>query len=412
MARWKNSVSVILASQVSKASRELTSVGYDRMLALPLSITQAYQLPNFEGTMISANPIARQQFARAAVITLFAATTHWFAAPSSAQQTATAATATAVLSPGARAAGPGGLTREQQNATVKLDYSTAALMDAIAIARTNLNAAVFSENADAASIKPKLDALAAAEAALANARIAEFRRLQSSALKLNTDQVTTVVQNSGRSGRASGAPDTTVTRRPGFLADRAALLSQGGPILVMLGDSITDGWRNTGRTVFTNAYAQYRTYNIGIGGIRTQNVMNQIEMGDLDGTDPKAAMLMIGTNNLPGGADSDESVAAGIAEIVNGLRRKLPNTKILLLGIFPRAVSATDPLRARIKNVNGMIAKLDDGKFVKYLDIGAKFLAADGTLTPQIMPDALHPNAAGYQIWADAVKDVIADMVK
>ena len=357
-----------------------------------------------------ANPRTRKQLTRSAAISLLAALSlSWFASPSFAQQTAT--TSAPALPPGARAATPGGLTRQQLNAAVSMDTAVASLSQAVTTARTDLNLAIYSEKTDAATVKSKVDALATAELALANARVNEFVKLQASDLKLSSEQVTTIVQNSTRSGRAGGAADSTVMRRPGFLADRAALLSQGGPQLVFLGDSITDFWRTTGRTVFTDTFAQYRPYNIGISGIRTQNVVNQIEMGDLDGTNPKAVEIMIGTNNL--GSDSDESIAAGVAEIVSGVRRKLPNAKILLLAIFPRANSAADPLRARIKNINGMIAKLDDGgQHVKFMDIGEKFLTADGTLTNQIMPDYLHPNAAGYQIWANAVKDVLAEMVK
>ena len=357
--------------------------------------------------MTSIIPTTRQSLARATVLALLTAgilaSTGLFAQ--------TAAPAAAALPPGSRAAGPGGLTREQLNAAFRLDDAVAALNQTVAAARTNLNAAIYADPSDPATIKSKIDALAAAELALANARTAEFAKLQASPLKLTAEQVNTVMQNANRSGRAGGAAPTTVTRRPGFLANRAALLAQGGPQLVMLGDSITDGWRNTGSAVFTNAFVKYRTYNIGIGGIRTQDVANQIEAGDLDGTTPKAAMLMIGTNNLQG--DSDESIAAGITQIIDALRKKLPNTRILLLGIFPRSMAADHPLRARIKTINGIVAKLDDGgKFVKYLDIGDKFLTADGTLTTQIMPDGLHPNAAGYQIWADAVKDVVAELVK
>lgn len=80
---------------------------------------------------------------------------------------------------------------------------------------------------------------------------------------------------------------------------------------------------------------------------------------------------------------------------------------MLLLGVFPRAVSATDPARAKIAAINKLISTFDDGKQVTYLDIGAKFLEPDGTLSAEIMPDALHPSAKGYQIWADAIQPVI-----
>jgi lysophospholipase L1-like esterase len=122
-------------------------------------------------------------------------------------------------------------------------------------------------------------------------------------------------------------------------------------------------------------------------------------------------MLMIGTNNL-GNKQSPEDTILGITAIVKELREKLPESKILLLAVFPRGAKADDPFRAQIKQVNEAIAKLDDGKNVKYLDIGEKFLAPDGELTKEIMPDALHPNAKGYKIWADAVGPSLDEMLK
>ncbi len=123
---------------------------------------------------------------------------------------------------------------------------------------------------------------------------------------------------------------------------------------------------------------------------------------------------MIGTNNLgnPPNATAEQT-AAGIKCVVEKLREKLPESKILLLGVFPRGAKADDPYRAQIKTINDTIAKLDDGgKHVKYLDLGAKFLDKDGTLPADIMPDALHPNEKGYQIWADAMGPALDEMLK
>jgi lysophospholipase L1-like esterase len=102
-----------------------------------------------------------------------------------------------------------------------------------------------------------------------------------------------------------------------------------------------------------------------------------------------------------------------VTKIVRTLQSNLPQTKVLLLGIFPRGFNADDPSRARIKAINEQIAKLDDGgKTVKYLDIGEKFLEEDGTLPREVMPDALHPNEKGYQIWAEAMAPTLAELMK
>src|SRR5207302_5853196 len=109
----------------------------------------------------------------------------------------------------------------------------------------------------------------------------------------------------------------------------------------------------------------------------------------------------------------DAKIAASVTKCVQTLPAKLPDTTTLLLGIFPRAMNPDDKARVRIKTINDSIKQLDDdGKTVKYLDIGDKFLEPDGTLPKSIMPDALHPNEKGYEIWAEAVKPTLDEMMK
>ncbi len=200
-----------------------------------------------------------------------------------------------------------------------------------------------------------------------------------------------------------------VKRHEGFLKEVKELA--GKVDLLFVGDSITDGWRRTGKAVWDESYAPLKAFNIGIGGDRTQHVIWRLQNGEVEGISPKLAVMMIGTNNL--GGNTNEEIVAGITGCVKELQTRLPKTKILLLGVFPRGAAADNPSRARIKAINADIAKLDDGgKTVKYMDIGDKFLDKDGVLTKEIMPDALHPNAKGYQIWADAIKAPIAEMMK
>ena len=198
-------------------------------------------------------------------------------------------------------------------------------------------------------------------------------------------------------------------RHEGFLKDLKAHDGKVG--ILFVGDSITDGWRGGGKEVFQKTYGNLDPYNIGIGGDRTQHVIWRLENGEVEGISPKVAVLMIGTNNL--GGNTNDEIVAGITKCVKDLNEKLPKTKVLLLGVFPRGQKADDPSRARIKAINEQIAKLDDGgKTVKYLDIGQKFLQEDGTLPKEIMPDALHPNAKGYQIWADAIQPTLDELMK
>lgn len=202
-------------------------------------------------------------------------------------------------------------------------------------------------------------------------------------------------------------------RHEGFLKDKEELLKKGPIQFVAVGDSITDGWRGGGKEVWAKTFGSYNPYNIGIGGDRTQHVLWRIDNGELDGItpNPKVAMLMIGTNNI--GNPDDQAIADGVIACVKDIHKHLPQTKVLLLAVFPRSAKGTDPVRARIKHINEIISKLDDGgKTVKYLDIGDKFLDENKDLPKDIMPDALHPNAKGYQIWADAIKPTLDEMMK
>ena len=210
-------------------------------------------------------------------------------------------------------------------------------------------------------------------------------------------------------GNADDPNNGFLKRHEGFLKDLKAKNGKVGVLFV--GDSITDGWRGKGKQTFQDTYGGMDPLNIGIGGDRTQHVLWRLEHGEVEGISPRVAVLMIGTNNL--GSNTNEEIAAGVTKIVRTLREKLPRTKVLLLAIFPRGARPDDPNRARIRAINEQLAKLDDGgKTVKYLDIGPKFLADDGTLPKEIMPDALHPNEKGYEIWAEAMGPTLEEMMK
>src|SRR5579859_811021 len=193
------------------------------------------------------------------------------------------------------------------------------------------------------------------------------------------------------------------------LLDFVDIAKKGGVDFLLLADSSTDGWRGGGEKVYDASLEEFKPANFGIGGDRTQHVLWRLQNGELDGITPKLCMLMIGTNN---GGDSAEDVTAGITAIVKEIQKKSPLTKVLLLGIFPRG-EKPNPGRERNDRVNSIVAKLDDGgKTVKYLDIGAKFMNEDKTLSKDIMPDFLHLTEKGYQIWADAVLPTVKEMMK
>ena len=196
-------------------------------------------------------------------------------------------------------------------------------------------------------------------------------------------------------------------RHEGFLA----IARKGHVDVLFLGDSITQGWDGNGKDIWKERYEPLHAVNFGIGGDRTQHVLWRLQEGkELEGIQPRAVVLMIGTNNMS--SNSAPEIAEGITAVVKELRSQRPEAQILLLGIFPRSAKASDGVRGKIKKVNEQIAKLDDGKNVHYLDIGDKFLETDGSLSKQIMPDYLHLSKQGYQIWADAIQPKLDDMLK
>jgi len=190
--------------------------------------------------------------------------------------------------------------------------------------------------------------------------------------------------------------------------------------VLFIGDSITQGWEGAGKEAWVKTFAQFNPFNLGISGDRTQHVIWRLTEGkEIEGLSPKAAVIMIGTNNS--GGNSAEEIAGGIKRIIEILKEKKPGIKILVLGVFPRAgmkpsAEATETkaasLQPKIKAINDIVTKYADGKSVKYLDIGDKFLDASGNLPKKIMPDYLHLSPEGYKIWADAVEQPIKDLLK
>lgn len=203
---------------------------------------------------------------------------------------------------------------------------------------------------------------------------------------------------------------TPVVKNPERHADFLARIKQGEVNLLFLGDSITDGWNRRGEFSYLK-FAQYKPANFGISGDRTEHVLWRITNGELDGINPKLVVLMIGTNNIGQNADEKpEWAAEGVKKIVDTIKEKLPKTKILLLAVFPRGDAGSAPRKAT-EAINEIIKGYADNKTVRYLDIGKVFLDDKGEIPADVMPDKLHPNPHGYDLWYDAVKGPIAEMM-
>jgi len=211
----------------------------------------------------------------------------------------------------------------------------------------------------------------------------------------------------------TAATYTQTTQRMGPRHEGFVQTAKAGNIdLLLEGDSITDWWEQTDekKAMFDKYFGSMRTPNFAIAGDTTQGVLYRLRDGEGQGFQPKAIMLMIGTNNM--GANTAPEVAEGIGAVVLEMRHDFPDAKILLLAIFPRALPG-DPIRDKIAETNRIISKLDDQRHVFYLDIGSKFLDEKGVFLPDsFQGDNLHPQAKGYDIWGEAVKEQLAKLMK
>lgn len=199
---------------------------------------------------------------------------------------------------------------------------------------------------------------------------------------------------------------------------RAKQGAEKGDIGVLfIGDSITQGWEGEGKSAWEANFAPLGAVNLGISGDRTQHVLWRLDHGNVEGlakpkagSAPKVAVIMIGTNNSNGNDNTAEEIGAGITAVVKSLRAKLPETKVLILAVFPRG-EKPNPQREKNAGASAIAAKAADGKMVHFMDIGPKFLETDGRLTKEIMPDMLHLSPKGYEIWASSVLPKVKELM-
>lgn len=262
---------------------------------------------------------------------------------------------------------------------------------------------------------------------------------------------TLVAQEKAADNPAAQKLNRDIPRHKEFL--RRIEQSKGAGDIVFLGDSITQGWE--GQKAWQEHFGPFAPVNLGISGDQTGHVLWRITDGhELDRLNPKAAVIMIGTNNT--GGHSAAQIAGGIKAIVEELQRQKPQIKILVLGVFPRGqrtdaersveqiAAAVKPineelkqekpdigrlntllrnleqrgtipaakLNGKIAEINAIIAKLDNGKTVFYKDIGPAFLDQNGGLSGEIMPDYLHLSGKGYDLWGKAIKGDLEKLVK
>ena len=194
-----------------------------------------------------------------------------------------------------------------------------------------------------------------------------------------------------------------------------AAKQQVQPRIVLIGDSITHFWagipkahRISGPQSWEQAFGGIPTLNLGFGWDRTQNVLWRLAHGEFEGLRPQTVVLNIGTNNLTGTANARANTPAevvqGILAILDVVRAQSPESRVIVMGVFPRGFAPGTPTRTAIAEVNRLLsAALSGREKTMFLDIGARFLDPDGTLPKSLMNDGTHPTEAGYQVWAKAL---------
>ena len=217
-------------------------------------------------------------------------------------------------------------------------------------------------------------------------------------------------------------------------AEKVAQVRAGHYDLVLIGDSITHTVGEMPGTIYEplkavwdRHYAPRHAINLGHNGFRTENILWNLQNGELDfSPSPKAVVLLIGTNNTDDRnfrrVHTAEQVFEGTRAIVDLIRQRHPTTRILVLRIFPRGGDDQQGVAARVfhsspqcietcRAAGAMTARLADGRHVFWLDVNDTFLRPDGTINIELMPDLLHPNLAGAEAWARAIEPTLAKLM-
>jgi lysophospholipase L1-like esterase len=244
---------------------------------------------------------------------------------------------------------------------------------------------------------------------------ARFLALAGAVLSL---QLAAVAQTNAPAAQSAVYTNTAIIPIPrtDWATNRQALVLQrakdnpGNYDIEFIGDSITEGWEGAGRNVWQEFYGNRKCINLGVGGDRTQHVLWRFEHGQLDGIKAKVAVVMIGTNNSNGNDNTEADILEGVTAIVQQIRTRQPDTKIILLGIFPRGRTFSKQ-RGKILQVNETLARLEDGKNIFYVDIGPQLIENDGSISRSMMRDYLHPGEAGYRIWANAIEPKLKELL-
>ena len=194
-------------------------------------------------------------------------------------------------------------------------------------------------------------------------------------------------------------------------AELAARARDSQAPLILLGDSITQGWETDGRQPWDETLAPLGALDLGVGGDRTEHLLFRLQSGAYDALPVRVAVILLGTNNL-GSGQSPEMTADGVAAVLEDVLARWPECEVVLQALFPRGARPDDTLRQQVERTNPRLRGLANRDRVIWLDIGGLFLAPDGTLPAATMPDALHLSESAYRTWAGQLRDVLTRFEK
>ena len=201
-------------------------------------------------------------------------------------------------------------------------------------------------------------------------------------------------------------------------AEKLAVMAGEKFDLIMIGNSITHNFEKPEyQSVWDQFFAPRNALNLGTSGYRTENIIWNIQNGELDGQSPKVVVLEIGTNNVDEKnfpiRHTSGQLAGGIETIVKLIREKLPDTKIVVLRCFPGCYGGPNPTshRAILDRASDIVSKLADGKHIFYCDVNHVFLNIDGSVNHDMMSDWLHPTPAGAKAWAKAMEPLLSELM-
>ena len=220
-------------------------------------------------------------------------------------------------------------------------------------------------------------------------------------------------------GQPDATKDPAVTPRPRIEewwfarhAKKIGEMKKGEFDLLMVGDSITHNFESVGAAAWKKWFEPHKAINLGFGGDRTNHVLWRLDHLPKLEKAPRAAVVLIGTNNICWGSDTPKQAARGVRAVAVKLASIYPEMQVLVLGVFPRRRQADHPHRKEINELNSYLPTLlKDVKNTQFLDIGAEFLDDRGFLSKEMMPDTTHPSEKGHEIWAKVIDPELKKML-